>query len=350
MKKYLSTYSALVFVMLILTGCGQNSLEIPKIKQKPITNSTLYQEPLYLLGKILETYSDETIYIMSKDITDATGVAQATGGEIPFNITEMIRSACNRIGKQVVYVPYDPALLLNERNLGVKFNRILPDVMITGAITQYDRTQVSEGRSFNLSTFFGSGSNETDIGLNAKDVNSVSTISFDANLIDYKKMVMIPQVQSLHSIRLFNLTESGGLSLAFDGTGLGFSKNIKYIQGRHDAVRQLVELSVLEIIGKYKKIPYWRALKDSEVKPNRLVLNTIKEYYESLDEKNKISSIQELLKLYGYTNIERNGIEDNKTKKALQEVNQKYGYKDDAFATDNYLFLYLNIPIKNELI
>lgn len=350
MKKVILRSLFISFIVLVYTGCSSNNLTIPKIKEAPKKKATMYDEPLYLLGKILETYSNEKIYIMSKDITDATGVSKATGGEIPFNITEMLRSACNRIGKQVVYVPYDPALLLNEATLGVKFERVLPDVMISGAITEYDRTQVSEGSSFNLSTFFGSGSKETDIGLNAKDVNSVSTISFDLNMIDYKKMIMIPQVQSLHSIRLFNLTQGGGLSLAFDGTGLGFSKSIKQIQGRHDAVRQLVELSILELIGKYKKIPYWRAITNHKEEPSRMVKSSIKEYFESLDKRNKILAVQELLPYYGYKTIKQNGERTKESIEVLREINSKYNFKDEPFSVENYISLYFNIPIKNESI
>lgn len=339
----------LSLVVLSFIGCGKSDLSIPKIEYLPKEKITVYHEPLYLLGKMLKIYSDKKVYIMSKDITDNTGVSRATGGEIPFNITEMVRSACNKIGKQVVYVPYDPSLLLNETHLGVKFDRVVPDVLITGGITEYDRTQVSDGSSFNFSTFFGSGSRETDVGLNGKDVNSVSTISFDLNLVDYKKMVMIPQVQSLHSIRVFNLTKGGGFSFAIDGTGIGFSKQKKSIQGRHDAVRQLVELSVLELIGKYKKIPYWRTLKGYEKHISRTVSDTIKEYYNTLDNTSQIKAIQELLPYYGYKDLKINGEKDTKTIEVLNEINKKYKFSNKLISMENYLSLYFNIPFKNEI-
>ena len=347
-KKNLRNIGLSLFIILFV-GCGKTDLSIPEVKSPPKEKVTEYHEPLYMLGKMLEVYSDRKIYIMSKDIVDTTGVARATGGEIPFNITEMVRSACNRIGKQVVYVPYDPSLLLNETHLGVKFERIIPDVMITGGITEYDRTQVSDGDSFNFSTFFGQGSKETDLGLNYKNVNSVSTVGFDLNLIDYKKMAMIPKVQSLHSMRLYNLTEGGGFSIAFDGTGLGFSEQKKSIQGRHDAVRQLVELSILELIGKYKKVPYWRCLKGYEKKVNRTVLDSIKEYYISLGSREKVKAIQELLPFYGYKDIKPNGKHDIVTVSALNELNKKYNFSNKLISLDNYLELYFNIPFKNQI-
>ncbi len=47
------------------------------------------------------------------------------------------------------------------------------------------------------------------------------------------------------------------------GAALGYKSSVKTVQGRHVAVRALVEMSVLEVIGRYLNLPYWRFLPDA---------------------------------------------------------------------------------------
>ncbi len=340
MTRVLLAFSLLL--CLALTSCFMpRSIEVPDLTPEPYI--TKYGAVLDNFGRLLETYRDSVIYVMSQDIVDATGVSTATGGEIPYNITEMVRSALNSIGDRVVYVPHDPALIVNEMHLGASFKRPNPTVLLSAALTEYDRTVESEGSSLDLQSSFGGGITETDIGADMKESYSVSRITVDMNLIDYKRMVMIPKMQSINSVRVYNFTGSNSLSFAINGNGLGISGQIKRINGRHAAVRLLAELSVLEIVGRYASVPYWRCLPEGKEDP--VVVEKLHRFFAKLDQAGRIKAVQQLLPYYGHPGVTLTGKLDPPTLNALAAEARKFQgkvSKDDLAGT--YKILYLNLP------
>ena len=331
-----------ILLCLALTSCFvPRSIEAPELTPEP--GITKYGAVLDNFGLLLETYRDSVIYVMSQDIVDATGVSTATGGEIPYNITEMVRSALNSIGNGVVYVPHDPALIVNEMHLGASFKRPTPTILLSAALTEYDRTLESEGGSLDLQSSFGGGITETDIGADMKESFSVSRITVDMNLIDYKQMVMIPKMQSINSVRVYNVTGSNSLSFAINGNGLGISGQIKKINGRHAAVRLLVELSVLEIVGRYAAVPYWRCLPEGKEDP--VVVEKLRRFFNKQDQAGRIKAVQQLLPYYGQHGVTLTGKLDPPTLSALAAMGRKFEgkvSKDDL--AQSYTTLYLNLP------
>lgn len=309
----------------------------------PEKNITDYSNALDKFGRLLAVYRDSVIYVQSKDIVDATGIASSTGGEIPYDITEIVRSSLNKIGDRVVYVPHDPAFMLNEMRLGSTFKRPLPTLLLSAALTEYDRTIRSEGDSMNLNGSVGGGSTETDAGFDSKGSFSISRMTLDMNLIDYHKMVMIPKMQSINSIRLYNSKDSASIALAMNGSGFGFSAQVKQVQGRHAAVRLLAELSVMEVIGRYAAVPYWRCVDGAKV--DVVVKDRLKSFFTKLDTAGKVKALQQLLPYYGHNNVKETGQLDTQTSLALAQVASKLGMTvktNDLFET--YQTLYMNIP------
>jgi hypothetical protein len=83
----------------------------------PQSLDTRYTAALERFGRLLEVYraGRAPLYVQSRNITDATGLSHPlTGSELPGDITEMLRSAVNRIGDRVVYVLYQPDYALGH--------------------------------------------------------------------------------------------------------------------------------------------------------------------------------------------------------------------------------------------
>ena len=134
----------------------------------PQALATRYTDALAQFGRMLDIYrrTSKPLYVQSRAIADATGLSHPlVGSELPGDITEMVRSAVNRIGDKVVYVPYQPDYVLGHAQQGAKLRLTLPDVQITGAITEFDRALAAAGRGHEASILFGKGKGETDASL-----------------------------------------------------------------------------------------------------------------------------------------------------------------------------------------
>lgn len=308
---------------------------------------TQYSSALDTFGRMLEIYrpSGKTLYVQTRNITDATGLSHPlAGAELPNDVTEMVRSAINRIGERVVYVPFHPDYVLAHAQQGAKLELTLPDVLITGAITEFDRALGSAGKGNNANLFFGKGRGETDIAAERKATSTLSDLSLDLNLVDFQSQVMVPKMQAANTIRVLNETYEHSFDFAIYGSGFGLVSNTKYLQGRHSALRLLVELSALELLGRYANVPYWRCLPNA--KPDALVLRQIEKKYQALDQATKVQWLQDTLKDYGFP-IDPSKTLDEKTKLALEEVISKFNFQHPADYLDPHLFvdLYVNIPL-----
>lgn len=339
-------YKILIFIFLLccFTGCSK-TIPVNLPKEAPQTKSSDYGLALSRLGKMTKLLRTRQVRIQTVGITDDTGVSHATGGDIPFDITEMIKSAVNSIGGQVVFVPYDPVFLKNQAAL--KFtslkNKTKPDVVLHGGITEYDRALEVKGDSGDFGGDFGAGKNSPSMDMGYSSASSISRITLDVNMMDFETMAMVPQVQAVNSIRVFKGSNEAEMGFSLMGATFGLQGSVKKIQGHHAAVRTLVDLSVLEVIGKYLHIPYWKCI-DRRVPPDPLVMEHIRDQFKQANDLRKILMIQRLLRVYGAP-LKLNGRMDEATTTALHAYKDAYSVGSSTIDADFYAGLFNNMPI-----
>ena len=108
-------WGAIALALAALGGCAstENALkdastllqEREADKLLPVTNLSPYALALGRFGRMLDIYKegDPVIYMQTRSILDATNLSSPlAGAEIPGDITEMVRTAVNRIGARVV--------------------------------------------------------------------------------------------------------------------------------------------------------------------------------------------------------------------------------------------------------
>jgi hypothetical protein len=329
-KFFLQRLAPLLAAAFLLASCAttKNTLgdveklyaEREALKQLPTANLSEYSPALLRLGRMLEVYKegDPVIYMQTRSILDATNLSNPlVGAEIPGDITEMVRTAVNRIGARIIYVPYHPDYLVSQAQLGAKFGVTMPDFLITGALTEFDRALSGAGRSNNASVEFGKGNGTTNIGGDVKRTAIYSALALDLNLVSFSTQQMVPRIQASNVVKVLNFSSEDNLSLGFYGDAFGFKLEGKYLQGRHSAIRTLVDLSVLEIVGKATNTPYWRCIPNGT--PDPVVLDNMRSAYTALSRELKIGLIQVMLRKYGQ-NISVNQQFDEPTRQALQVV------------------------------
>jgi hypothetical protein len=294
-----------------------------------------------------EIYASKSARIQSKGVKDDTGTSQATGGEIPIDVTEMIKTSINKIGGSIQYVDYDPAHMSNMRALGYSnFNhKTIPTLVISGGITEFDRSLEVKGKGVDAGVE-GTWS-DVKLGLDAgsSEKSSKANITVDISLIDFQTWAMIPKMTSVNTVSVFSGTASSELGFSIAGNAFGLNGNVKKVQGRHAAVRILIELSVIEVVGRYLDLPYWRILPDGKV--DKVVIRSISRKFMKASNKNRIAMIQNALFLHGY-DVEMTGKLDSITKAAIDKYKAKNASIVAGYDTlPLFRELYINVPLDN---
>jgi len=352
-QRYLTT----TLVIFGLTACASIDPRKPTVEMeetKPYVKVTSYTDALSDLGLMTEIYDTPSLKIQSNPIGDNTGSSASTGAEIPRDITEIMKSSLNSIGGKVVYIPYDPSFMQNQVVTGYSNfrNKVIPDVVLTGGITEFDRgletsssgTDASVGHEFSgLPEGFILPSKAAELRYSQGSKASMSRITLDFNLLDFQTMTGIPKMNTTNSMEVRKALNENELGVSLFGQSFGGKGSLKKVQGRHAAVRLLVELSMIQMVGKHLMIPYWRLLGE-DAKPDKNVLDQIDNFFYSLTRTEVIAILQEWLYIYGY-NITPNGKLDLATKDALLKVYPKFDASKDTVDLQTYRHVYLNVPI-----
>ena len=321
---------------------------LPKVK---VTN---YSEALSRLGDMTEIYASDLLKLQSNPIRDNTGASSpvATGGEIPRDITEMIKTSLNRIGGRVTFIPYDPAFIQNQTLTGYSNfeNKLIPNLIMTGGITEFDRGLATRGENIDASLDYEVGGipdalPSKNIGARFADEAKfgLARITLDFNLVDFRTLSGIPRINAVNTMEVNKAVGERELGISIFGQTFGLKGTIKRVQGRHAAVRLLVELSMIQMVGKYLAVPYWRLLGEDAL-PDPVVLQAISRYYASLSKPQVNNTIQQWLAVYGY-DMELSQELDMATKTALAEIDPRFTLDTPSVSLETFTEVYLNIPL-----
>ncbi len=325
---FLKKIAAGCLLSLFCFGCAkidprQVDIEVPSGIIE--VNNTELSHVLKDLGQMAEIYGVRTRIMVDK-ISDNTGSAEHTKAEIPYDVTEMTVSALNAIGGNILFVPYRPDIVLNLKNLGYSNlqNKLVPAAIIIGGITEFDRGLETEEDSANIGYESDAFGQETPVGIEYMQGEKTSTarIAIDLNMLNVETMSGLPQIQTSNTMQVHKGIGKKELGFTILGPTLGLKGEVKKVEGRHAALRLLVQTSIIQIIGKYLDLPYWRLLDGA--KPDSTVEYYVKKRWNyQMDEKKKINKVQELLFLHGYKKIRLTNFLDEETKSAIKDFSEK---------------------------
>ena len=290
-------------------------------------------------------YSPSPVKVMIKDISDHTGISSSVVAgppEIPRDITKMVESTLNAIGGNISYMPYHPEFIHNLVTHGLSIDKLNHTIAITGGITEFDRGLVTKGDSTEFEVekkeIFG-------VNFDEQAKSSLASMTLDFNMINVITNTGFPRIQAVNGIKLHKATRSDSIGFTVKSTTFGARGEITKVQGRHAATRLLVQLSMIQIIGRYQKLPYWR-LVPSAVR-DEMVIEQMLEEYRAMSQMQKITKVQELLYLHGYS-VFLNGQMDDHTQNSLLNFSKAHNYTTTALDENLYLLLYENVPVTNE--
>jgi hypothetical protein len=298
--KLLGACKAVLTVLPLLTAACYPRPETAYDAQQPSTRAVRnignFNEALRCMDGMFLAQGKRDVYITTAGIPDATGLI-ATGTK------EMFISAVSRMSAKsgaFRFVDYDPTQLdvqvLSEL-VGLKEDFVAPNYYVRGAITQLDSSVLSSSAAAGLSI------PQFDLAISGSQV--VSIVSMDLNVGQLTTRQILPGISANNSIAVVQRGKGADIGGLIGKAGLSLSVSLDKSEGFHQAVRSLVELSTIEVLGKLTHVPYWECLSIEATNPNFRA--EAREWFDTMGESERQSFVRSALARAGYLGAAEDG-------------------------------------------
>lgn len=285
MRDWRRKVTVVSFTTLLLGGCSvaQRQNEFSRNIQYPLETQTRATGFLGCFGDMLSTYRRDgndvnPLRVAVVNVKDATNVSSFTypDSEIPNNFTDMTLGLVSHIGGpiRISHIPTSDELLDAARYKSVTNESPLSDfkashyrydtIQLYGALTEYDRIVDSKNSSINGAFEFGSGTGETNLEATATRVKNVARMTMDFRVVYASVGDVVNNSSSTNTVQVHQIGNDLSFGLSVDGNSIGYSNERSVVDARHKAIRLLIEWGVIEALGRYAYVPYWKCLPNSD--------------------------------------------------------------------------------------
>lgn len=302
------------FFLVLLTGCtrfqlGSKATQINPL-EKPVTNITSFSDSLACMDHMMLKMNSRPITITAQDIRNHTAEQMPLAGMKDMLIASL--SKMSERSDKIAFVAYgtdirDILLLHKAHDDRDAFS--VPDFFIRGGLTQYDRNV--------LVNRFGGGLSHDDWNFAYSSGQGITYVGLDLHVGRVKDLRILPRVSSGNVLALYDRGFGSELGGRISSVGSVFDFGVDRRDGLGQAIRNLVDLAAVEVVGKLMELPYMSCLplnyKDPEV---RALIE--KEYYRlRSNPAHLVKVLQFRLREMGYFHGDVSGELDQKTLLAL---------------------------------
>ena len=223
---------------------------------RPVRSLSSFSDSLMCMDHMFRDANLPTTLITSKQIPDFSNrVPVATKDMIITALSQMSRlsNAFRFVDFEVDISRQDTVqnlttILLNNNQMQLQ----RPALYVSGAVAFVDQNV--------LSNRFDVGTSATRLETGFSANKNATIIGLEMHLGDFRTRTIIPGLDSANEVIIG--TAGQGLDLAgrIGEYGWGFNVGRDYTQGSGAAVRTLVELAMIELVGKWARVPYWQCL------------------------------------------------------------------------------------------
>ena len=283
---------------------------------KTVTNFT---PALRCMDDLMLAYGKKDIVITTAGIPDSTGKVMA-------GTKEMLISAASRMSiksKALSFIDYDTErndllALFQDMQAAGAFQHKLPNYYIRGAITQLDENAIDSQRGGGIALPW------LDIGMSKDQVSSV--VSMDMNIGETTTRMIMPGMNASNSLVVTRAGDSKEAGGKIGKVGFSFNMSLNKAEGLGSGVRALVELGMIEVIGKLTNVPYWKCLQIEKTNP--LMLEQAREWYDVMTQTDLVKLVQRKLAGMNYYS----GTIDGVTSRELSGAVGKYQAENQLVA------------------
>jgi curli biogenesis system outer membrane secretion channel CsgG len=222
-------------------------------KALPQRNVTHFADGLRCMDEMLYRFGVRDVSVMVEEMQDQSRrLGAGTRDMMVSAFADMTRRSR---GVRLVTFGSDNQNVVQLLSIAQRLNdfKVVPQYDIRGSVTQFDEdvTRKQAGLGVSLPVFsalFGS-------------VNQASVLGFDASVITTSDLSLVPGASSKNTVVVTRDDKGVGDGQAQIRNGsLSFSFGVARNEGVAQSLRNVVELSTIELTGKLLRLPYWTCL------------------------------------------------------------------------------------------
>jgi Domain of unknown function (DUF4384)/Putative peptidoglycan binding domain len=260
----------------------------------PIRSISSFSDGLQCMDRMLRDYRVPQTLVTSKIIPDASGKVSVSTKEMV--ITAL--SVMSRTSGTFRYVDYEvdalrqdtvqnlTTLLMNAGQMRLQ----KPQLYISGAVAFMDQN-VSVSRMGG-----GVSARNWESGYSRDFIGTV--FGMEMHLGDFATRTLLPGIESANQIVVSNAAHGFDAGGRIRKTGIQFNFSREVSQGTGTAVRTLVELGVIELVGKWARVPYWQCLALDQSHPE--YQSQMRAWWEDMSADERMRLFQNALRSSGY--------------------------------------------------
>lgn len=344
MKK---TTALLLIVMIALQGGCVSSEKLQKntettvseaskgTKTAPSRTVTNFTKAVRCMDGLFSNYGVRDISVLVEDLDDSTKkVSVGTRDMLLSTMSEMTRRS-----RAVKFISYGG----DQKNIVSfmaaadmkKAYATVPQYDIRGSITQYDDNVVKSTKDV--------GAGIGDFLTLGKSASATAKIlGLDLSIINTADLSLIPGVTSKNSVAIWSLGDGVDGEARYQKFGVNYSTSLSRNEGTAVAVRNLVELASVELMGKLTKVPYWQCMGSSAKDPD--VKSEIDDWFEGMTNNTVelFAYFQYQLAIRGVYKGRVDGVPTPQFSSAIKEYKAAMGLPVNADLNSDFLAAYLD--------
>jgi hypothetical protein len=151
---------------------------------------------------------------------------------------------------------------------------VTPQFDIKGSVSQFDEDVIrnQKGAGIGFQPF-------VNLGISRDAASSV--LGLDLTVLNTDDMSILAGVTSRNSVVILKTGQGTDAGAAYHKFGVSFSMGLSKSEGQAQALRGLVELAVIELMGKLTKTPYWTCL-GADPKANDEIRQEMSDWYYAM--------------------------------------------------------------------
>lgn len=336
----------LIAALAALTGC--QTLEVKKAtveqtaevrkgpEDRPQRSITGFSQALRCMDTLMLDYGVRDVTMLAEEISDETKKLNAgTRDMLISSVSDMSRrSRAVRLvafGKDTMNVI---GFLASAQS--AQAYQAVPLYDVKGSVSQFDENLIKNQKDLGIgiSPYF-------NLGI-ARDAAS-SMIALDLSVLTTSDMAVLAGVTSRNSVVILKQGKGIDGDAAYRKFGINYSMNLARSEGQTQALRGLVELATVELVGKLTKTPYWSCLGVTDPLANEETRLEMFDWYHAMaaTRVELIAYFQNQLRRRGFYDGPIDGEFNPAIDEAIANYRAELGMSRESLLEDKFFYAFL---------
>lgn len=341
------TGCALVLGITVISGCATNIrgdrkfIESSTMQSRPISEPvrsiTSFSDGLACMDNMLRRDHIPPTLVTSKIIPDPSGKAPVAAKEMIFTALSQMSRTSNAF--RVVDFEIDPlrqdtvqtltSLMLPGGQMAIP----KPAIYISGSVSYVDQNVLIKNR--------GAGASGKNWEIGYSDDVITTVLGMELHIGDFNTRTLFAGIDSANELVAGNKGSGFDAGARIKKAGVQFTMGGSISQGVGPAIRTLVDLGMIELVGKWARVPYWQCLALDQSHPE--FQRQLYEWFDAMKPVERVKTFQTGLRSLGYYQ----GKVDGRTSPALKDALALFQADNRATVSGNANFETYDRLMKN---